>query len=37
MVNLHIGILHTDETNGKTLKLTTGEVANFTIRNLSQL
>ena len=35
--NLHIGLLDTDQTNGKTLKLTTGEKINITVRNLSQL
>jgi hypothetical protein len=35
--NLHIGLLHTNQTNGETLKLTTRKVADFTIGDLSQL
>lgn len=36
-MNLHISLLHTDKTYGKTLKFTTGKVANVTVRNLPQL
>lgn len=35
--NIHVGLLNTNQTNGKTLKLTTGKVTDITVRNLSQL
>jgi hypothetical protein len=35
--NLHVGLLHTNQTNGKTLKHTTGKVTNITLGNLAQL
>lgn len=33
---LHIGVLHTNQTNGETLQLTTGKVVNVTSCNLLQ-
>lgn len=35
--NIHVGLLHANQTNGKTLKLTTRKVTDITLRNLSQL
>jgi hypothetical protein len=37
LVSLHISLLDTNQTDSETLQLTTGEVANVTVRNLVQL
>jgi hypothetical protein len=34
---LHIGLLHADGTNGETLKLTTGKMANVTVIDVAKL
>ena len=33
----HVGLLDADQTNGKTLKLTTRKVVDITVGNLAQL